>query len=442
MYVKTDAQLIVVAEKCHTKPVVGQEVLSTTPMAGEGIGKETVDTPMSPFLKLDTPPPAESTRKQPVQIQTDELGESYVQVGTGRKAAAFQPKSLYISPASEEEPSKETPKPTELIDRSELLDTIETESEDEFQSTEDLHNIPVDPKQGMVPESKKGSVVSDDIAWTPKITEMSGTAPYTSRQSQEQMAADKAKAQQRMAQEAADRAAKTLAKSVAKAAQEKESKLRKDIKKIESKIDAQTRVAREAVEQQNKLAQERAQQKAKADKEALEKEQLETQKREAEQLESRRKQEEDINRKRKIQADREWQEQFEKEKAWLEQERKMENEKRARDLEKQRLLQEREKIRIQRIQVLGKELQLLAEGKKDLRKNLINRRMEQIAAGGEIPAQRQNRREELVDTYEKYAERLIPVINEYWDIKKPSRRNPYELPLGDQIDYSINYTAQ
>ena len=51
MYVKTDEQLIAVAEKCHTKPVVGQEVLSTTPMVGVGIGKDTVDTPMSPFLK-------------------------------------------------------------------------------------------------------------------------------------------------------------------------------------------------------------------------------------------------------------------------------------------------------------------------------------------------------------------------------------------------------
>ena len=55
MYVETDEQLIAVAEKCHTKPVVGQEVLSTTPMAGVGIGKETVDTPMSPLLKQDTP---------------------------------------------------------------------------------------------------------------------------------------------------------------------------------------------------------------------------------------------------------------------------------------------------------------------------------------------------------------------------------------------------
>ena len=50
-------------------------------------------------------------------------------------------------------------------------------------------------------------MVTDDTGQTPKITEMAGTAPYTSRESQEQMAADKAKAQKRMAQEAADRAA-------------------------------------------------------------------------------------------------------------------------------------------------------------------------------------------------------------------------------------------
>ena len=69
-----------------------------------------------------------------------------MQVDTGRKAAAFRPKSLYVSPAMEEEPSRKTPKPMEAIDRSELTDTIETESEDEFQSTEDLQNISVDPK--------------------------------------------------------------------------------------------------------------------------------------------------------------------------------------------------------------------------------------------------------------------------------------------------------
>ena len=191
---------------------------------------------------------------------------------TGRKAAAFQPKSLYISPAGEQEPSRETPKPTGTIDQSEWIDTIETESEDEFQSTEDLHHIRVDQKGGSIPQQVKGSVAPDNMGKTPKITETSGTAPYTLRESQEQMAADKAKAQQRMAQEAADRAAKTLTRTVAEAAEEKqkESKIRKDIQKIESKIDAQTKAAREAVEQQNKLAQERAQQKAKADREQQE----------------------------------------------------------------------------------------------------------------------------------------------------------------------------
>ena len=302
MYVKTDEQLIEVAEKCHTKPVVGQEVLSTTPMVGVGIGKETVDTPMSPFLKWDTPPPAESTRKPPAPIQTEELDESYVQVDTGRKATAFRPKTLYVSPVVEEEPSRETPKPVGVIERSELIDTIETESEDEFQSMEDLHHIPGGQKGGSIPQQVKGLVAPDNMGKTPKTIDKGETVPYTSRETQEQMAADKAKAQQRMAQEAADRAAKTLAKSVAEAAEEKqkESKLRKDIEKIESKIDAQTRVVREAVEQQNKLAWERAQQKAKADKEALEKERFEAQRREAQQLESKRKQEEEINRERKI----------------------------------------------------------------------------------------------------------------------------------------------
>ena len=47
-----------------------------------------------------------------------------------------------------------------------------------------------------------------------------------------------------------------------------------------------------------------------------------------------------------------------------------------------------------------------------------------------------------MDVYEKYAERLIPVVNEYWDIKKPNHRSPYELPVENPIDYSFNYTAQ
>ena len=163
---------------------------------------------------------------------------------------------MYVSPVAEEEPSRETPKPVGVIERSELIDTIETESEDEFQSMEDLHHIPVDQKGGSIPQQVKGLVAPDNMGKTPKTIDKGETVPYTSQEMQEQMAADKAKAQQRMAQEATDRAARTLAKSEAEAAKEKqkEIKLRKDIEKIESKIDAQTRVAREAVEQQNKLA--------------------------------------------------------------------------------------------------------------------------------------------------------------------------------------------
>ena len=173
----------------------------------------------------------------------------------------------------EEEPSRETPKPVGVIERSELIDTIETESEDEFQSTEDLHHIPVDQKGGSIPQQVKGLVAPNNAGKTPKTIDKGETVPYTSRGMQEQMAADKAKAQQRMAQEVADRAARMLAKSVAEAAEEKqkEIKLRKDIEKIESKIDTQTRAAREAVKQQNKLARERAQQKVKADRENLRK---------------------------------------------------------------------------------------------------------------------------------------------------------------------------
>ena len=83
------------------------------------------------------------------------MGESYAQVDTGRKAAAFRPKTLYVSPVAEEEPSRETPKPVGVIERSELIDTIETESEDEFQSMEDLHHIPVDQKGGFYPSASK-----------------------------------------------------------------------------------------------------------------------------------------------------------------------------------------------------------------------------------------------------------------------------------------------
>ena len=154
-----------------------------------------------------------------------------------------------------------------------------------------------------------------------------------------------------------------------------------------------------------------------------------------------KKREEEL-RKKKLQAEKERQEQFEREQIKLVEERKIEEERRQRELHKVALLEEQERLRIQRVNILERELQMYVDGKKDLRKNLINRRMEQVAAGKETAEQRINRRDELVESYQEYATRMTPVIKEYWTTRQPNKKDPFYLPMEDQINYDTTFNAR
>ena len=125
----------------------------------------------------------------------------------------------------------------------------------------------------------------------------------------------------------------------------------------------------------------------------------------------------------------------------LAKERKLEEEQRKRDVERARLLKERETIHIQRLQILEKEINLYVEGKKDLQRNLLNRRMEQISHRKETPEQQYERRNDLVSQCCTHAVKMVPIIIEYWDTKRPSKDNPYYLPIREIEDYNVKYSA-
>ena len=36
---------------------------------------------------------------------------------------------------------------------------------------------------------------------------------------------------------------------------------------------------------------------------------------------------------------------------------------------------------------------------------------------------------------------MVPIIIEYWDTKRPSKDNPYYLPIREIEDYNVKYTA-
>ena len=63
VYISKDGKITVIPEKCSFKPIVGTEIMSTTPIRGLGMGKLVVETPESPLGQLGMPPAAESTKK-------------------------------------------------------------------------------------------------------------------------------------------------------------------------------------------------------------------------------------------------------------------------------------------------------------------------------------------------------------------------------------------
>ena len=63
-----------IPEKCSFKPIVGTEIMSTTPIRGLGMGKLVVETPESPLGPPGTPPAAESTKKSRAEALPSKSG--------------------------------------------------------------------------------------------------------------------------------------------------------------------------------------------------------------------------------------------------------------------------------------------------------------------------------------------------------------------------------
>ena len=74
---------------------------------------------------------------------------------------------------------------------------------------------------------------------------------------------------------------------------------------------------------------------------------------------------------------------------------------------------ERERIRQERMSVLTTQLALLIKRKKDLRKELLDKRDEQVKTGQETDEVRQGRRDELQNLYREYAEKVVSPVLEY-----------------------------
>ena len=89
--------------------------------------------------------------------------------------------------------------------------------------------------------------------------------------------------------------------------------------------------------------------------------------------------------------------------------------------------------------VLTTQLTLLIKRKKDLRKELLDKRDEQIRRGQEMVEVRQNRRDELQNIYKEYAEKVMSPVLEYWDIDKHTPENACTLPIDDLEDYDVSY---
>ena len=122
-----------------------------------------------------------------------------------------------------------------------------------------------------------------------------------------------------------------------------------------------------------------------------------------------------------------------------EEEKRQEQENKLHQQEMQRLLKEKERIRYDRMSVLTTQIALLIQRKKDLREDLLNKREEQIKKGQETDEVRQIRRDELQDTYRKYAEQVVDPVLEYWDLDEHTPENTCNLPIDDLEDYDVTY---
>ena len=78
VYIIKDGEITAIPEKCSFKPIVGTEIMSTTPIRGLGMGKLIVETPQTPLGQPGMPPAAESTKKLGPKRYPANLGESFL----------------------------------------------------------------------------------------------------------------------------------------------------------------------------------------------------------------------------------------------------------------------------------------------------------------------------------------------------------------------------
>ena len=119
--------------------------------------------------------------------------------------------------------------------------------------------------------------------------------------------------------------------------------------------------------------------------------------------------------------------------------RKQEQEHKLRQQEIQRLLKEKEKIKYGRMSILTSHLNLLIERKKDLREDLLNKRDEQVKASRETDEIRQVRRDELQNIYRGYAEQVVELVLEYWNLDEHTPDNACVLPIENPENYEVTY---
>ena len=122
-----------------------------------------------------------------------------------------------------------------------------------------------------------------------------------------------------------------------------------------------------------------------------------------------------------------------------EEEERQEQENKLHQQEMQCLLREKERIKYERKSILTTQLAMLIKRKKDLTKELLNKRDEQIKMGQETDEVRQNRRDELQNIYREYAEQVVNPVLEYWDINDHTPENACNLPIDDLEDYDVTY---
>ena len=317
VYMVKDNEITPIPEKCSFKPIVGTEIMSTTPIRGLGMGKLVVETPESPLEQFGTLPAAESTKKPKLKHYPADLGESFI---------SYKDREIIES-------SKYTPESR--------ADTPESDQPSA------LHLEPTPRNFGGRPEPSVSSPEDAD----------------------------------ELQQEERER--KRMAKQLAEEAKQAQLIIEERKKAEEAFLEKERQKAQE---------QERAKQQAQAL--ALQRE---------------------------------------------EEARKQEQEHKLRQQEMQRLWKEKERIKHDRMSVLTTHLSLLIDRKKDIRKELLNKRDEQVKSVQETEEIRQARRDELQNIYREYAEQVVEPVLEYWDLDDHTPDKVGVLPIEDMEDYEVTY---